>query len=227
MFSNIILIILSICVIYLLLNQKNGIENLNNTDLSLIKQEINRQYNMDIEAIRNLGAISKSLLTGKNYHTTNPASPGTLTIPGNVNIEGNMTMKGWANAVPIGTIIMWGKKNTKPQPEDCWRLCDGTNGTPDLTNRVPRGTTRIELIGDKAGKDKIVLTEDQLPRHNHVTNIGRHHRSFQGAAPHNNDYTHETNGDYQSSYTSTATGNSAAVDIKPQYTLVVFYMRVK
>ena len=36
---------------------------------------------MDIEAMRNLGAISKSLLTGTNYHSTTVGVPGTLTIP--------------------------------------------------------------------------------------------------------------------------------------------------
>ena len=48
---------------------------------------INEQYNMDIEAIRNLGSISKSLLTGKNYHNTDVTTPGDLTIPANVKIH--------------------------------------------------------------------------------------------------------------------------------------------
>ena len=49
--------------------KKNHIENFNNnkiiehtTNTDSIKALINEQYNMDIDAIRNLGAISKSLL---------------------------------------------------------------------------------------------------------------------------------------------------------------------
>ena len=92
--TNIILVILSIGLIYVIYELKNNnIENFSGDQLSTIKEEINKQYNMDIEAIRNLGSISKSLLTGKNYHSTNPASPGTLTIPADVVFEGNVTIK--------------------------------------------------------------------------------------------------------------------------------------
>ena len=38
---------------------KVNIENFTGNELGIIKEEINKQYNMDIEAIRNLGAISK------------------------------------------------------------------------------------------------------------------------------------------------------------------------
>lgn len=79
--------------------------DLTDTQLQQVRNEINKQYNMDIEAIRNLGLISKSLLTGNNYiekSSNDPANmEGTLTIPANTIVDG------WAVAVPIGTIIMW------------------------------------------------------------------------------------------------------------------------
>ena len=59
-----------------------------------IKNLINQQYDMDIEAIRNLGAISKSLLTGKNYHNTTGTTPGKLVIPADVEIQGTLNVKG-------------------------------------------------------------------------------------------------------------------------------------
>jgi len=49
----------------------DNIEHLSNTDEEKVIEIIKREYNHDIEAIRNLGAISKSLITGKNYHNTN------------------------------------------------------------------------------------------------------------------------------------------------------------
>ena len=60
--------------------ERISLENFNNNDIvehmtmtednkKEIKELIQTEYNYDLEAIRNLGAISKSLLTGKNYHS--------------------------------------------------------------------------------------------------------------------------------------------------------------
>ena len=79
------------------LSKKNNQEDATNTQvtesqLTAINNQISQIYNMDVEAIRNLGAISKSLLTGTNYHTTTPTTPGTLTIPAdNTNFKGNIS----------------------------------------------------------------------------------------------------------------------------------------
>jgi hypothetical protein len=45
-----------------------------------------------------------------------------------------------ARLVPSGTIMMWsGPAEAIPEG---WRLCDGTAGTPDLTDRFVRGAAR-------------------------------------------------------------------------------------
>ena len=151
------LIISFICIIFLFIDRKKNIEkfdghvNAEQSDVSLdekinnavnnalanrntedVKKIVNDQYNMDIEAIRNLGTISKSLLTGTNYHNATPGEPGKLTIPA------NMEVKGWALAVPIGTIILW-VKDPAPEPSWAWAICDGNNGTPNLSDRYPLG----------------------------------------------------------------------------------------
>ena len=97
--KDIILCIIIIVIIYILFFKKNNIEHIENIENinTLIRNAINEQYNMDIEAIRNLGAISKSLLSGTNYHNTSPPNPGTLTIPGDIVIEGNIKVKGDTN----------------------------------------------------------------------------------------------------------------------------------
>jgi hypothetical protein len=77
----VILIILIILVLYLLLKSSNENFDDNNINLDNIQDEINKVYNLDIEAMKNLGAISKSLLTGKDYYTTKPSTPGNLNIP--------------------------------------------------------------------------------------------------------------------------------------------------
>ncbi len=87
----------------------NNYENATNTptdsQLTAINNQISQIYNMDVEAIRNLGAISKSLLTGTNYHTTTPTTPGTLTIPAD-----NTILKGELRT--LGNIHTAGSVNT-------------------------------------------------------------------------------------------------------------------
>ena len=86
--------------------EKNNIENMTSvehmtSDVETIRNLIREEYNHDIEAIRNLGAISKSLLTGKNYHNTDPdTTPGRLIIPADVEIQGNLFVTGNAEIGP-------------------------------------------------------------------------------------------------------------------------------
>ena len=99
-----IIIVIVIIIIFMFIKiqklSKNNIkENFSSDDLAKVRTEINKIYDMDVEAIRNLGHISKSLLTGTNYHSTDPGTPGVLTIPadntkfkGNVAVDGGITM---------------------------------------------------------------------------------------------------------------------------------------
>ena len=80
-------------------NKNNNYENATNTatdaQLTAINNQIRTIYNMDVEAIRNLGSISKSLLTGTNYHSTTVGTPGTLTIPADkTTLLGSLTANG-------------------------------------------------------------------------------------------------------------------------------------
>jgi hypothetical protein len=81
--------------VYLLFKTSNEHFADNILNIDSIRDEINKQYNMDIEAMRNLGAISKSLLTGTNYHSTSVGTPGTLTIPADTTkLMGGLTTAG-------------------------------------------------------------------------------------------------------------------------------------
>ena len=65
------------------------------SDEKKIRDIIKREYSYDVEAIRNLGAISKSILTGKNYHNLDSnVVPGKLVIPANVKIQGSVEIEG-------------------------------------------------------------------------------------------------------------------------------------
>lgn len=53
-------------------------------------------------------------------------------------------------AMPTGTILAWSSKAPIPAG---WHVCDGTAGTPDMTNRYLIGTTDLKLIGTTTGSD--------------------------------------------------------------------------
>ena len=156
------MIIMFIIIIFLVINQKKMYKNKENfalgpDDLTAVRNEINRIYDMDVEAIRNLGHISKSLLTGTNTFTTSTTGkPGELTIPadntimqkdltvnGTTKINGNLIVNG-SILLPPGIIMAW-YQATAPAG---WGLCDGTKyGTiqsPDLRGRfIMMATTGI------------------------------------------------------------------------------------
>ncbi len=84
--------------------------------------------------------------------------------------------------MPRGSIVMWaGPMFDVPAG---WALCDGTNGTPDLTNRFILGVSAGEYPGATGGSHNYTLTTSQLATHNHPFTtgyIGSHSHSASSA----------------------------------------------
>jgi microcystin-dependent protein len=201
------MIIMFIIIIFLIYNQnkisnKSKQENFTSDELSSVRNEINKIYNMDVEAIRNLGTISKSLLTGTNYHSTDVGTPGDLTIPadntifnGNQKIKGDITVDGkivftnkdtlLMDIFPSGMIISFNGMI----PPLGWTLCDGLNGAPDLRGRFILGSGEgsgltNRDINNMGGEETHTLTIAEIPSHTHFTVEG--HTSINSAGT----YTH-------------------------------------
>lgn len=81
--------------------------------------------------------------------------------------------------VPIGAIILW--SGTVIALPVNWKICDGTNGTPDLRGKFIRGSDERVLIGGVAniptvtgttgGADKVTITGLQVPKHTHQITV--------------------------------------------------------
>ena len=75
--------------------------------------------------------------------------------------------------VPVGGIMMWsGAINAIPAG---WKLCDGQNGTPNLSGKFIVGYDAADpdydAIGKNAGAKVVTLTEAQMPAHTHNGNV--------------------------------------------------------
>ena len=80
--------------------------------------------------------------------------------------------------VPSGTIAIW--MDTLLSIPIGWKLCDGTNGTPNLRDRYPKCVpTAGTNPGSTGGIDAVVLTEAQLPSHDHSFSVSNHEHDGQ------------------------------------------------
>jgi len=154
-----------------------------------------------------------------------------LEVAGNIKSTGmvaanTLTVNGFAlNAlVPTGGIIMWsGNPNSLPAG---WALCDGTNGTPNLSGRfiVSYGQNSTPAVGDSnpnygmlqtGGENSHTITVPELPRHKHSA-FGDG-ASIQAAG---GSHQHSTNPNGQGTGAQRAGGNSGGLANDSQGTVM-------
>ena len=92
------------------------------------------------------------------------------TLLGGVTQQEFALLSGQTSLVPAGVIVMWsGSVASIPSG---WYICDGTNGTPDLTGRfvvhADADSGGTYAPGDTGGADDVTLTEAQMPAHTHT-----------------------------------------------------------
>lgn len=114
--------------------------------------------------------------------------------------------------VDSGIITMWsGGISDIPSG---WVLCDGNNGTPDLTDRFVVGAGSNYNVGDTGGSETVQLSRSEMPSHSHEYN----HPASTGA-----DYSDFEDGDssqrLQQKDTSTEGGDGSHENRPPYYSL--------
>lgn len=92
-----------------------------------------------------------------------------------------------ASAFTSGMIMLWsGSIGSIPSG---WYLCDGTNGTPNLTDRFIIGAGSSYSVGGTGGVNSVTLTTSNMPAHSHtatVTDPGHTHSyQYSGAGQSN------------------------------------------
>lgn len=151
-----------------------------------------------------------------------------------------------AVGVPIGGIIIWsGASNAIPAG---WALCNGENGTPDLTDRFVIGAGGTYHVGFTGGSPTHTLTVEEMPKHSHgvgtlsTESAGAHTHTYEWPTEFANIYNKtlgsggvdDTTKDTSEAgeHTHTITGSTASVgsgkyfDIMPPYYALCYIMRI-
>jgi hypothetical protein len=126
---------------------------------------------------------------------------GALMPNGDPGINGQVLMSQGANNPPVwsslsvslppGSIIMYSgpwyfdSTGLGVGPLTGWALCNGNNGTPDLSDRFVMGTTASSTLKSIGGANSYTLSVSQLPPHSHTISWdGSHQHTISGDGAH-------------------------------------------
>ena len=163
---------------------------------------------------------------------------GKATVKGNATVKGKLSVSGKIlgpgsraayGTAPVGVIVIWsGAANRIP---DGWKLCDGSNGTPDLRGRFVVGYNPNDgdynSPGKTGGEKRHTLTVSEMPSH-------QHSYTFKGAdlklSWDGDNYFYDASGHYSHNgntrYTD-YTGGGQSHENRPPYYTLCYIMRVK
>ena len=159
-------------------------------------------------------------------------SATSLSVTGNISAGTEGAFSGYG-IVPVGGIIMWsGSASNVPGG---WKLCNGSNNTPDLRNRFIVGAGDEYGVGNKGGQKEVALTTNEMPRHYHeyvgddqLRDIESGCSTFMRHTSTRYDADSKLNGSWGSGvYATSSVGNGQAHENRPPYYALCFIMRVK
>lgn len=187
------------------------------------------------------GVVDLDIVGGGTTNTDRKVkiwAEGGTTFTGPISVAGTNSATAFAGygIVPIGGIIMWsGSVASIPAG---WKLCDGNNGTPNLTNRFVIAAGGGYAVGATGGAASVTLSSSQLPSHNHtfrdyffsessnwdnVSYADYYASHYPGSGAHDSDNHYFF---YFDKYTG-STGGNAAVPTLPPYYALAFIMRTQ
>lgn len=146
-------------------------------------------------------------------------------------------LSGQTSLVPSGVIVLW--SGTTGNIPSGWYLCDGTNGTPNLTDRFVVGAGGSYGVGNTGGANSVTLTTSQIPSHTHTfsgtTNsaaafsganmLGNGSSIGQGAGNLNHAYRGDGTHSHTFSGTTASTGGGSSHENRPPYYALAYIMK--
>ncbi len=148
----------------------------------------------------------------------------------------------WKSSVPAGAIVMysgpWSFDASGLGTGDLqgWALCNGNNGTPNLSNRFVMGTTNSGNLNATGGANSYTLTTAQLPAHNHTITAIFHGQGSEGSDNCSGATNYVFFGDDNiwpncsspstKVFSTTTTGSGSAIDNRPAYIQLAFIMKL-
>ena len=126
--------------------------------------------------------------------------------------------------IPSGMIMIWSGSQTAI-PEG-WVLCDGTNNTPDLTDKFVLGAGGTYTVGDIGGEATHSLTIEEMPSHSHTFRRHMLDRNDEGIDTGQSGYgvTNKTINIYET--TTDSTGGGQAHNNMPPYYALCYIMKI-
>lgn len=122
-----------------------------------------------------------------------------LEVTGIADITGTVTASEFIGngIVPVGGIIIW--SGTSDQLPSNWKICDGSNGTPDLRGRFVIGTSANYNKDAKGGSSTVTLSVNHMPAHTHSVALDgggkhKHNGTTDKAGSHNHGGTTNNDG---------------------------------
>lgn len=99
------------------------------------------------------------------------------------------------SGMPSGVVILW--SGLLADIPDGWTLCDGTAGTPDLTEKFVMGAATTPEVGTVVGTNGYAMTQSQMPAHTHTASSstdGNHTHTASSSTAGNHSHSGSTSG---------------------------------
>lgn len=158
--------------------------------------------------------------------TTDPIKK--LEVSGDTAITGILTANKLIGegAFMAGMIVMWNNSATIPTG---WAICNGQNGTPNLSDRFIVSTGSNYSYGDTGGNQTVTLTLAQIPSHTHANGNYKYMLQRTGnntAASTDNKSGTITEPDIVNSGEILSAGGGEAHENRPPYYALIFIMKL-
>lgn len=120
---------------------------------------------------------------------TNTGTAGTLELQkfgGDVNVNGKIKQNGF-DLLPVGSVVMYSGSVSGNYPiingvvNTNWHICNGSNGTPDLTNKFIVGSGSSYSLNDTGGQSSSTHTHSFNPSSKSTTSKSHSHTYGSGS----------------------------------------------